>query len=125
MRICVLCRSWLHHSTSGGMEMQLYFLIKELCKLNNIFYLITTPSNIDTFREKIDGLNVIEIPNCPSGQYSNTYFYESTKIVNTLKDKIDLLYYVSGGGGCSASIFSSTSAMIDSKPCLCKKFNMF
>lgn len=100
MIICALSRSWMHHSNYGGMEMQLYFLIKELCKSKCTVYLITTPSSSDTFTEEIDGLNIIEIPNCAPTKYSNTFFYESTKIVNSLKDKIDLLYYVSGGGGC-------------------------
>jgi hypothetical protein len=101
MIICALSRSWIHHSTSGGMEIQLYFLIRDLCKLNHTFYLITTPSDIDTFTDKINGLHLLEIPNCPSGKYSDRFFQESTKIVMKLENKIDLLYYVSGGGGCS------------------------
>ena len=80
--------------------MQLYFLIRELCSLDNVVYLITTPSDTDAFAEKIPGLHVIEVPNCPPGKYSTTYFRESAKLVEGLADRMDLLYYLSGGGGC-------------------------
>ena len=98
MKVCILCRSYIYHKISGGMEIQLKYLIDFLLKKNHKIILITTEFDKEV-TNKNNNLEIIQIKVDIKGRYCDKYFSESLKHFNKIFQNIDIIYYVSGSGG--------------------------